>query len=225
MSTMFHILTLTILSVATTATLAGDETSKSSLDDQLLQDLIETPAESKRPNAAAPSSKLEKELMQDLSDGEDLGEEKQGPLEELAQRMKQSQTRIGSRDTSDETQQVQQDISNRLAQLIEQIEKQKKSSGNRGQASSGKGGTQGGTEGGNPMPAPASESTQRVDRSETVERGSAEVQETIRRVWGHLPEKIREQMYKSLDDQFLPKYEKLIDDYYQRLAEERWPGT
>ena len=47
----------------------------------------------------------------------------------------------------------------------------------------------------------------------------------LRRVWGHLPEKAREQMQNSIDEEFLPKYEKLIEQYYQRLAEQPSGGT
>jgi hypothetical protein len=224
MRTVIRIASLSLLSLVVAAGLFADEPSQPSLDDQLLQDLIDAPTDKRPPKQESDSDKLDRELMQDLIDGEDLGEAKKSPLEELAQRMKQSQQRINVKDTSEATQQVQQEISDRLAQLIEQIEKQKKSS-QEGKQGSGKGSNQGGTEGGNPTPAPASESTQRVDRSETIERGSEEVKDIIRRVWGHLPEKMREQMQNSLDDQFLPKYEKLIEDYYRRLAEDRGSGT
>jgi hypothetical protein len=202
----------------------AEEPSKPSLDDQLLQDLAETPP-------TPPVKKIPTEdpadlaLRQDLIDGEDLGVEKENPLQKLVERMKQSQSRISGRDISDETQKLQREISDQLTQLIEQAQKQSKSGGGEGKAKSGKAGSKGGEEGGNPSSVPASESTQRVDRADSVERGSADVKDTIRRVWGHLPEKMREQMQNSLDEQFLPKYEKLIEDYYRRLAEERGPGT
>ena len=40
-------------------------------------------------------------------------------------------------------------------------------------------------------------------------------------VWGQLPERAREQMLQSPPEKFLPKYELLIEKYYQRLAEEQ----
>ena len=49
------------------------------------------------------------------------------------------------------------------------------------------------------------------------------VNDLLRRMWGHLPDKVRDQMQASLSEQFLPKYERLIEEYYKRLAEER-PG-
>jgi len=205
----------------------ADEPQKPSLNDQLLEDLADPSGPpSKDKTATDPKSEIDRELMQDLDQGEDLGAEKEKPLEELAQRMKQSQQRMRTRDTSAETQSLQKDISDRLARLIEQAEKQGQPGGGKEPKSgSGKAGDPGDTEGGSPKPGSAAESTKRVDRTESIEQGSANVQDTIRRVWGHLPEKMREQMLNSLDDEFLPKYEKLIEQYYQRLAEQPAGGT
>ena len=41
----------------------------------------------------------------------------------------------------------------------------------------------------------------------------------MKRVWGHLPARNREQMQSSISEEFLPKYERLIGQYYSRLAE------
>lgn len=41
-------------------------------------------------------------------------------------------------------------------------------------------------------------------------------------VWGMLPERQRQQMLELPVEEFLPKYELLIEDYFRRLAEE--PG-
>ena len=42
----------------------------------------------------------------------------------------------------------------------------------------------------------------------------------MKHLWGHLPEREREQMMQSFSDEFLPKYELEIEQYYQRLSEE-----
>jgi hypothetical protein len=42
--------------------------------------------------------------------------------------------------------------------------------------------------------------------------------------WGNLPERIREQMMQTSVDEFLPKYELLIEKYFQRLSEEENPN-
>ena len=40
-------------------------------------------------------------------------------------------------------------------------------------------------------------------------------------VWGQLPAREREQMLQSPPEQFLPKYELLLEKYYKRLADEQ----
>jgi hypothetical protein len=44
-------------------------------------------------------------------------------------------------------------------------------------------------------------------------------------LWGHLPERQREQMLQSFSDEFLPKYELEIEQYYRRLSEDVAPGS
>lgn len=200
----------------------ADEPKKPNLDDQLLDDLTDpsVPASApKKPNGG--EAEIDRQLLQDLSQGEDLGETPENPLEQLAKRMKQSEQRMRTRDTSAETQSIQKEISDRLAQLISQAEKQgQPGSGKESTGGSGKAGNPGDAESGSPKPGSAAESTRRLDRADSIEQETISVHDTIRRVWGHLPEKMREQMLNSLDDEFLPKYEKLIEQYYQRLAEQ-----
>ena len=43
----------------------------------------------------------------------------------------------------------------------------------------------------------------------------------VKALWGHLPERSREQMLQSFSDEFLPKYELEIEQYYRRLSEEQ----
>ena len=50
------------------------------------------------------------------------------------------------------------------------------------------------------------------------------MKDLFRRIWGNLPDKLREEMQASLSEQFLPKYERLIEEYYKRLAEEQSGG-
>ena len=46
----------------------------------------------------------------------------------------------------------------------------------------------------------------------------------IRRLWGQLPEHARGQMLQSPVEEFPPKYEVLIEEYFRRLAEEKGGG-
>ena len=58
--------------------------------------------------------------------------------------------------------------------------------------------------------------------SSRIDRGpSMEPKEMVGRLWGHLPDRMRQQLQSSFSEQFLPQYERLIEEYYKRLAEER----
>jgi hypothetical protein len=67
----------------------------------------------------------------------------------------------------------------------------------------------------------ARDSTDRLDRSTAKPVDKGEVNEMVKNLWGHLPERSREQMLQSFSDEFLPKYELEIEQYYRRLSEEQ----
>jgi hypothetical protein len=67
----------------------------------------------------------------------------------------------------------------------------------------------------------ARDSTDRLDASTAKPVDKGEVDEMVKALWGHLPERSREQMLQSFSDEFLPKYELEIEQYYRRLSEEQ----
>jgi len=40
-----------------------------------------------------------------------------------------------------------------------------------------------------------------------------------KQVWGHLPEKLRQQAMQSYKEQFMPRYNELLKQYYSNIAE------
>jgi hypothetical protein len=42
----------------------------------------------------------------------------------------------------------------------------------------------------------------------------------VRAVWGHLPEKLREEMQQAFKESDLPKYRPLIEQYFRAIAEQ-----
>ena len=69
---------------------------------------------------------------------------------------------------------------------------------------------------------PARESTDRLTKpGETKITDEKDLEALVKQVWGHLPDKVRDQMQNASVESFLPKYEKLIEEYYKRLAEEK----
>lgn len=72
----------------------------------------------------------------------------------------------------------------------------------------------------------APESTTRLGTSDTVATEKVEVEQFVTRLWGHLPPRRREQLRQAFSEQFLPKYESEIQQYYRRLSETNdEPGT
>jgi hypothetical protein len=140
------------------------------------------------------------------------------PLARIGQQMRDVQNRIAGRDTSAQTQEAQRAIAAELAALIEEA-RQQCAACKQGGSGSGQGALAGTS--GQPVPAPPRDSTDRIEQGTKEAVETAEVHDLLRRFWGHLPDKLRDEMQSSLSEQFLPKYETLIEDYYRRLAEER----
>jgi hypothetical protein len=69
--------------------------------------------------------------------------------------------------------------------------------------------------------APAQAAADPLNRAAGQPVDLAEREELIKRVWGHLPGRGREQMMQSFSAEFLPKYELELEKYYRRLAEEQ----
>ena len=139
----------------------------------------------------------------------------ENPLANLAQRMRGVQDRIARRDTSATTQSEQAQILSALDALLEGANQSRQSGGGKGS------GTQPGAGTGAETAGPPRDSTNRIERGEKQPTESVNTKDVLRRIWGHLPEKLRDEMQASFSEQFLPKYERLIEEYYKRLAEER----
>jgi len=243
----FSILTAACLLIATETFAAEDAPAKKatgvsvkprSLDDMLLDDLENDlldgldaiPSKDKPDQApAAPAdskSELDDELLRQLGAGEDLGEEMQDPLLLISRRMRAVEDLIGDRNTSQPTQRLQKQIVEDLAVLIEQAKKQcsggqgdsdgqKKPSGKPGSGSKAGAGDNKGKS------RPAKDSTSGARKRTGSQAELDRMKLMLKEAWGHLPPKIRDQIQNASPEEFLPKYEKLIEDYYKRLAEEK----
>ena len=187
---------------------------KDSLDQQLLddldRDLLKDIPGTAKPAPAADDPQAGPAIQSD------------NPLAALAERMRAVEARIANKDTSPETQKLQKQILAELAALMEQAKKQGGGSKKPGDGQ-GQGSDQPGEGSGNPTAGPVRDSTNRIEQGTKEATETADVRDLLRRMWGHLPDKMRDQMQASLSEQFLPKYERLIEEYYKRLAEER-PG-
>jgi hypothetical protein len=212
-----------------------DDQLLKSLSDELLKDLdAAAPADTsakppatgaKTPPREQPPSALDRQLLQRLDEGEDVGSGPQDPLVSIGRRMRAAEELIGRRKTSDPTQRLQKQIVADLSLLVEQLQKQcssgQCSGGQKPAGKPGAGSKKAGTGNAQASKSPAKDSVSRVGKSPGDSAPSEAKNRVPEEIWGQLPPRLREQLQAGLIEQFLPKYEKLIEDYYKRLAEER----
>jgi hypothetical protein len=194
------------------------------------QQAIPAANDAERPLPGQPSRRRTR--FDDL--GEDIGEPS-GPLS-LA-RVRQGMQRAESLlDTSNavidevkvtQAQAAQQQVVEQLDELIAQLSKQCQGGqcqsgdqapkpGERTQSKPGKPGAAAGR-----GQTAARDSSDRLGGSDAAPVEKGDIDELVKHLWGHLPEREREQMMQSFSEEFLPKYELEIEQYYRRLSEEK----
>ena len=153
-------------------------------------------------------------MLDPFDEGSDIGQ--QNPLARIGRQMRRVELLLVQRKVSVETQQIQRQIVDQLDELIEalaasqQAQKQRKpSSSTQGDQQATKSGGEAARNGGKPV------------KSDSTAQQSTAMQGAVGEFWGHLPERFRRQMRSAEAVEFLPKYRKLIEDYYKRLAEDR----
>lgn len=199
------------------------------------------PAFAQAPPKAKPASSLDQELLEDLLplkpvtkppvppkptlppagvEGEDIGQPAENPLTRIGQSLQVISRRLNQGDASEATTKLQAGAVADLEALLTQLKKQKPGGGKSPSGGNKSSSGQAGTEAGAASLRPGADSTQRLEKGRTEQVEIADVKDALRRAWGHLPEKEREQMLTALGETFLPKYEKLIESFYRKLAEE-----
>ena len=200
------------------------------------------------PGAARPPVDLESELFQGLnqlpapgipspgktgepggegnpraagSRGEDLGERSEDDSWlRIGASMKDVQRRLAAGNLGRETQQLQKIISQELGEMMKQVQQQQQAPALRPG-----GGAASGVANGEQERQPSGDKAD-PDGSETIEgntggeAGDGETATTMKELWGYLPARIQAQLRGAGTDQFLPKYERLLEQFYRRLAEQ-----
>jgi hypothetical protein len=224
-------LTLVIAFASALPLLAANEPPSGgieSLGDELLQDLnAESP---KQPGPRqAPSSRTPR--FDDL--GEDIGQPS-GPLSlaRVRQGMQQAETLLAANQAAVDSRnlqqagEVQQRVVDQLDKLIAELSKQCQNCqgqssdqppkpSQRSQKKPGKSGSAAGR-----GQTAARDSTDRLNQANAQSVDKGDVEALMKDLWGHLPERTREQMMQSYSDEFLPEYELEIEQYYRRLSED-----
>lgn len=204
------------------------------LDSELLNDLNDLPpvTRTKEPeaheNKAGPSGTEEKVKGDTKPDQIGAGEDVElgkstDPLTRIGQRMRTAKNLIDGRNTSTQTQQLQEEILDDLAALIAKLQSQQMRSNDEHSNDPGsqlRPGAGDGNADGQADQRPE-KSTDRLGNSETTLTALQKQRELLRRMnWGSLPDRLRDQVRSTRVEQFLPKYARLIEQYYKRLADE-----
>ena len=203
-------LVLSMLALSVTSDTVKAQQAPSGLDAQLLDDLEPAPV----PPAIPPETKPDEVPSEPA--GEDIGT-RANPLESIARQMRTVEQRMQAADTSQATQTIQQHIVDDLQRLIAQLEQQQ--AGERDTAPRKRSGTRS-RDGMQQANSSAQQAQSVPGAAASTQNLPGQEGDPLREVWGHLPERVRERVANQSIDQFLPKYERLIEAYYRRLAEE-----
>jgi hypothetical protein len=195
-----------------------------SLEDELFQGLDQLPAVGKeRPgkSSADQGPEVDQDRQRRLTQGEDVGQESErNSWLRIGTSMENVRGRLAVGDLGRETQQLQKMISQDLSDLMKQLRQQ--SNGSSFRPGAGAAASAGIQDSDDPSSSskPATDSSQRVGKgnAEPVEAGEAAA--TMEELWGYLPARVQAQLRGSAADQFLPKYERLLEAFYRRLAEQ-----
>ena len=221
--------------LAPPATAAPEKPSAGeNLGDDLLGDWALPPATSVRPAAPLPGVDQSREQLQPPSRsapaGEDLGQQGTSPLERISNRMYEAYQLISRQSIDGTTRKVQEAIVSDLDQLIEELSQQCKNcrSGQQGQQSqqqqtaSSAPKPSSGEQSGPPSEAQASaqQSTIAPGGGKPTSLNELSDAELVKRLWGQLPQHMREQLLQSSADQFLPKYRAELEEYFRKLSED-----
>lgn len=230
-----------VMSAASSCALANDLSPSESLGNKLLDDLKTTPLDQP---PAAPAAKNPNQNANVPPEINSLPPNTASPvasalvpLVRVRQGMQNAQTMLAQPGIDTHAgnvklaNTVQQDVVSELDKLIAQLSKQCQSC-NGGQCNKppqpGDDNRPGQPKpGGKPSSAtargqsPARDSNDRLDRTAAQPVDKGYVVDAVKHLWGQLPERSRAQMLQSFSDEFLPKYEQEIEQYYRRLSEDR----
>ncbi len=146
-------------------------------------------------------------------------------FEEAVGLMGRSAARLtAGNDTGLDTQRIQEDTLKKLDALISQMQKQQQQQQSTGSPQQPR---QQGDQRDQPRPAQASRSEQRSNDSTTTDapaRRDGPLRpglESAKAAWGALPARIREMLLQGSGEKFSSGYDRLTEDYYKKLAEQR----
>lgn len=225
---------------------SGKSSSTSSTSSGLTEGLLDLLKDPKSENASDPTaSKLPTNSPaptlepSDVGlEGENLSEETGNPLNAVRQSMLITAGLLQRGVTGSDTQRLQQDIVQRLDEIIEQLQNQpppsnkndssqSKSKSQSSQNSSGAQQTQSSTTTSKPKEdgeSDASGNQNQPGNSGNRASGEVELKDPAalqQSVWGQLPDRVKSQLQSRMVEQFLPSHKEQIEAYFRALLQSK----
>jgi hypothetical protein len=163
----------------------------------------------------------------------------ENPLEQIASEMRSVGQRLGAGQLDDETRAKQKQIVDALEKLLQSAQSQQQqpngsnqpmpdsgSQDGSGSDSTGASSTGDGASGGrrrNDQENAAESSARTEGGVPTDEERRSRRKMLTDAVWGHLPPRVREQLNRSISENYLPEYDQLVRRYYEALARQPRP--
>ena len=209
-----------------------DDLGGDSLDPAVQRELFSPPTMPKRPGGPLSPEAAEDPLEQLRRELDAAAEsEEANPLLDIARRMRTVQRLVARTESGDRTQEVQTGIVTTLEQLIAQAKKKcgqcKPPDKPPQKVSPGKPSPKPGKpkpKPGNPDAKPSRDSKATPGKATARRPDMGQMQSLVKKIWGELPDTTRQQMLEPLVEEFLPKYELLIEEYFRRLAAQQEDG-
>jgi hypothetical protein len=213
------------------ATDAPDPSGIESLGNELLKDLVPGKPNDSAQRLQSPAANPQPLRFDDL--GEDIGQPSgSNPLASVRQIMQQAESLLAKDNsaadapTLEQATQTQQQVVAQLDKLIAELSKQCQN----GQCQPSDQPPQPSQRSQNKPDKPknaaaaagktaARDSTDRLNQASAKLVDKGDVEALMKDLWGHLPQRTREQMMQSFSEEFLPEYELEIEQYYRRLSE------
>jgi hypothetical protein len=203
-----------------------------SLDEEVLKGLgldpvkEDLPAKDAKKEKPAANDELDKELLKGLTEGEDIGAAGD-PLVRIGRRMQQAGELIGGNNSGEETQTLQKHILEDIERLIKQArqqQQQQQQQNSAGQQQNSKRemvrqSQPSQSRGQQPNQQEGQQSTDRIGKNDVRRPDPGQVNDMIKSIWGRLPGRAKEEMLWNANDEFLPKYELEIEEYFKALVE------
>jgi hypothetical protein len=178
-----------------------------------------------------PHDDLKKKLESELSAAAIAEDE--NPLLSVSRQMRKVAELMAPRDSGPTTQDLKQgrELQERIVADLDRLIGQARKAGRRAESQNGKSQQvprrtptgppplQPDHGGQNPNENPATTSSPRKEGGKPKGPDMAQVLGVVERSWGNLPQRAREQILELKAEDFVPKYQALIEEYYRRLAE------